>query len=176
MTRSLAFLGAAPLLLLLAGCPVDRVNRVQFSSDQTPSYFIDIDPSDGFVPSCLAIEPDRTVQWENKTPPIPANITSVGDPEELYSPNMQAEYVTWAHTFEAPGYFEYYDTNTGDPGRRVVDAYYGTVTFVGVSESTQRGAVCVQADGATLGACCCTDFDCDAPSEACVTNICTERD
>lgn len=171
MTRA-----ALPILaLLLAGCPLDTVDRVQFSSDNPPSYFVDIDPSDGFVPACLAVDVGSTVQWENKTPSVPANITSVGEPEELFSPNLQGPYVTWAHTFEGSGFFSYYDTNTGDPGRRVVDAYYGTVTFVGVSDTTELGAVCGQQAGSTLGACCCTDFDCDAPSQACVANTCTEQ-
>jgi plastocyanin len=164
------------LLLLVASCAIDEENRVQFGSDQTPSYFVAIDPADGFVPACLAIDTDRTVQWENAEPSVPANVTSVEEPPEMYSPNMQGPYTVWAHTFEAPGWFEYYDTNTGDPGRRVVDAYYGTVTYVGVSETTERGAVCVRDPGPTLGDCCCTDFDCDAPGEACVANICTPRD
>jgi hypothetical protein len=120
------------------------------------------------------VDVGRTVQWENTEPGLPANVTGVSDPPELYSPNLQGEYAIWKHTFNASGYFEYFDTNTGDPGRRIVDSYYGTVTFAGVSPTTQRGAVCVRerTDG-TLGACCCHDFDCAAPEETCAVNVCT---
>jgi plastocyanin len=169
--KSVVFIASLVSVGLL-GCGTDGANQVQFSSDEQASYFVAIDPSEGFVPKCLALQTGKTVQWENQAPTIPANVTSVGEPVELYSPNLQGGYTLWAHTFEAPGFFEYYDTNTGDPGRRVVDAYYGTVTYVGVSETTQRGAVCARDSGDTLGTCCCSDFDCDAPHEVCVTNIC----
>ena len=125
--------------LLLGACSTDGVDLVQTSSDQNPSFFVNVDPAEGFVPGCLAVAKGRTVRWENLSPLVPANVTSVEEPPELYSPNLQGSYVTWSHTFDQPGLYEYYDTNTGDPGRRIVDAYYGTVTFVGVSPTTQRG-------------------------------------
>ena len=167
-------LAPVAILLALAACDDDDGpdNRVQDSSDAVPTWFVSVSVADGFVPDCEAIPTGDTVQWENLDPDVPANVTSLEDPPELYSPNLQGAYVTWSHTFENTGFYEYYDTNSGDPGTRIVDAYYGTVTYVGVSETTHRGAVCVQGDDEAP--CCCTDFDCGL-GEACVTNICTPQ-
>jgi len=157
--------------LALLACAPDTENRVQWASDEVPSWFVSVSTEDGFVPECKAIDAGDTVEWENQVPDVPANVTSMEEPPELYSPNLQGAYVTWSHTFRSASLFEYYDTNSGDPGRKVVDAYYGTVTYVGVSESTHRGKVCVQ-DSDGEGACCCTSLDCDA-GLACNVNICS---
>ena len=159
------------LIRWLLGCaaPVGD-NLVQDPSEAAPGWFVSI-AADGFVPSCKAIDAGDTVQWENKQPNVPANVTSLEEPLELYSPNMQGEYVTWAHTFASTGLYEYYDTNSGDPGRKVVDAYYGSVTYVGVSASTSLGAICVNTDEAE-SPCCCTSLDCGV-GESCVLNTCT---
>ena len=141
---------------------------VQFSSSEPPSWFVGVSVAAGFAPECKAIGLGDTVQWTNEEPDVPANVTSLGEPVVLYSPNLQGAYVDWAHTFEGAGFFEYYDTNSGDPGRRVVDSYYGTVTYVGTSDTAHRGAVCVP--GGEV-ACCCTALDCGVGQD-CVTNVC----
>lgn len=154
---------AWPPLLLLACAGDPAANWVQDGAGSAPNAFVSKSAAEGFAPECKAIAPGDTVQWENADPELPANITSTTEPPELYSPNLQGAFVTWSHTFEAAGIWDYYDTNSGDPGRAVVDAYYGTVTFAGTSPTTQRGTVCVSDDAAP---CCCTDLDC-APGESC---------
>jgi hypothetical protein len=70
----------------------------------------------------------------------------------------------WRYTFEAPGVYDWIDTNSGGAGRQVVDPYYGTVTFVGLDPSTPFGTVCVQDElgGGCDSVCCFTDADCQA--------------
>ena len=78
----------------------------------------------------------------------------------------------WLSAFDSTGLYDYYDTNSGDPGRRVVDAYYGTVTYVGTSATSHRGQIC--ATGEVEGEpCCCTDFDCPL-GQACSANTCVD--
>lgn len=156
------------IFALLFACDDVADNRVQFSASESPSWFVGVSPADGFAPDCKTVDPGDTVQWTNEDPEVPANVTSLGEPVELYSPNLQGAYVEWSHTFPDAGFYEYYDTNSGDPGRRVVDAYYGTVSYVGTSETAHRGALCVQSDDVR---CCCTALDCGA-GQACVTNVC----
>lgn len=171
-TRHIATaLGGVTAVLLWGGCGSDpEANRVQDPSKAAPSWFVSVSAADGFVPACKVIGRGDTVQWENQSPLLPANVTSVDEPPALYSPNLQGEFVTWTASFRQSGWFEYYDTNSGDPGRRVVDAYYGTVTFIGASESTHRGAICVPDD--SEAPCCCSDLDC-AVDAACIANTCT---
>lgn len=164
------------LLLVLGACDdvAGPKNRVDAGSSDAPSWFVDVTAT-GFVPECKAISVGDTVEWTNTSPEIPANVTSLTEPAELYSPNLQGDYVTWTHTFEAAGHFDYYDTNSGDPGRKIVDAYYGTVTYVGTSETTNIGAICVRESTSPLGQCCCSDLDCSA-GQQCAVNVCTETD
>lgn len=167
MTRWMGVVG-----LLCAGCVGVTADDdvVQFSADASPSWFVSLSVQGGFAPECKAIDAGDTVQWTNEDPEIPGDVTSLSTPPELYSPNLQGEYESWSHTFERTGLFEYYNTQSGDPGRRVVDAYYGTVTYVGTSPNTQRGVVCVQGD--SDAPCCCSNLDCDVGS-SCVANVCT---
>lgn len=70
----------------------------------------------------------------------------------------------WRHTFEVPGVYDWIDTNSSEPGRKVVDAYYGTVTFVGLDPNTPFGTVCVvdDDDEGCENVCCTDDTDCDS--------------
>lgn len=140
-------------------------------------------------PRCLYVRLGHTVEFRNFLPSVPANVTGISGPDALYSPNLvrpyqyvppndpqnelcevfegerctaRPEWSYWRHRFDTPGTYDWLDTNQGQPGRRVVDAYYGTVTFVGVDPSTPISTVCVTAeDGAGCdGICCETDTDC----------------
>lgn len=141
---------------------------------------------------CVSIDVGETVEWRNLQPAIPANVTGFGN-NELYSPslveggpiaqeyNKEAKkierFAYWRHTFHKPGVYEYFDTNRGDPGQKVVDPYYGTVTFVGVSATLQTGVVCVRQPGSDqcTGVCCLGNNNGDAvlnsdecpPSQCC---------
>lgn len=70
----------------------------------------------------------------------------------------------WRYTFEVPGTYDWFDTNSGEPGRKVVDPYYGTVTFVGIDPSSPFGTICVldETGGGCDGVCCVSDTDCPA--------------
>jgi len=48
----------------------------------------------------------------------------------------------WRYTFDEPGVYDWVDTNAGEPGRKVVDAYYGTVSYVGTSDAV-FATICV---------------------------------
>lgn len=64
----------------------------------------------------------------------------------------------WRYTFELPGVYDWIDTQAGEAGRKVVDPYYGTVTFVGLDPNTPIGTVCVpERDGTGCEAVCCAD-------------------
>ena len=166
---------ASCALLLLVSCQGDpTLNQVQESAREAASWFVDVSAADGFLPDCKAIPRGDTVQWTHLDPAVPANVTSIGQPKELYSPNLQGPYTEWTHTFSTRGWFPYFDTNSGDPGRPVVDAYYGTVTYVGASDEAHRGAICVRRDGDRAeGSCCCTDLDCEIGLVCDGTNTCT---
>lgn len=111
----------------------------------------------------LPIRPGDTAEFRNYMPGIPANVTSVnattgggGGPPPMFSPNLVApynfrqegaeEFSFWRFTFPEAGVYEWFDTNMGEPGRKIVDSYYGTVTFVGESNAP-KGVVCVDAPG-----------------------------
>jgi plastocyanin len=160
---------------------------VQPSSGGDPGgNIVPITAEGTFGVQCLRIREGQTVEWRNTAPDVPANVTSLGEPTELYSPSLVSPYnlreedgeahVFWRHTFETPGVFEYFDTNQGDPGRKVVDAYYGTVTFVGISDDVVTGVVCVEGKGSSAcdGVCCVKSSDCpsgqccDAAQKRCV--------
>lgn len=157
------------------------VTPVQSSSDGDPGgRIIDITSEGTFNPPCTTIVVGQTVEFRNRAPSVPANITSLGEPIELYSPNLVAPYNIategpdtfsyWRHTFDRPGIYEFYDTNVGDPGRKVVDPYYGTVTFVGISDDLVTGVICVKAsaDGdECVNVCCKKANSSDCPSGQC---------
>jgi hypothetical protein len=136
----------------------------------------------------------HTVEFRNFNPDAAANVTAIAAPKSappLYSPNLvvpynyvgrndpenelcevqsdgkcavRPHYSYWRYTFGVPGVYDYIDTNAGEPGRKVVDAYYGTVTFVGIDPNTPFGTVCVldESGGGCAGTCCSSDSDCGA--------------
>ena len=122
-------------------------------------------------PPCLVVELGQTVEFRNLKPDMPVDVTSLGTPVELFSPalvrggamatDQGGSYAWWRHTFARPGVFEYYDTHRGDPGQKLVDPYYGTVTWVGTNPNLHTGVVCVQEPGSNqcLGVCCVKNND-----------------
>lgn len=168
------------LLAALASCHAEvETPLVQTSSTADPGgNIVPITAEGSYGVPCLRITVGETVEWRNEAPAIAANVTSLGEPVELYSPSLVSpanekevdghRVVWWRHTFTSPGVYEYYDTNQGDPGRKVVDPYYGTVTFVGVSDAVRTGVVCVEEPGSSAcdGVCCIKASDCH-PSDCC---------
>jgi hypothetical protein len=164
------------LPLLLCACQTyPEGPAVQPSHAPPPtSNVVPIPKEGGWGVPCLTIEVGQTVEWRNYAPAVPVNVTSLADPPELYSPSLVAPlptvakdatgpYVYWRHTFQSPGVFEYYDTTSGDPGKKVVDPYYGTVSYVGLSPSLVTGIVCVREAGSKQcrGVCCVQNGDGD---------------
>jgi hypothetical protein len=176
---------------LLAGAcntPPD-LPLVQHSSAAAADHVVTLGADGRVGAPCLRAWTGDTVEWRNLAPDVPTNVTSLGAPVELYSPSLVAPYnlrevseggaVTrwsfWRHTFARPGVYEYYDTNQGDPGRKVVDPYYGTVTFVGLSDDVATAVVCVEEPGSGLcdNVCCTRPSEC--PSQQCcdlVAKVC----
>lgn len=145
---------------------------VQDSAGDKPAATVELTPK-GVGTPCVTIEVGETVEWRNLTPAIPANVTGFGN-AELYSPSLveggpmgetiksgqRVRFAWWRHRFAQPGVFEYFDTNRGDPGQKVVDPYYGTVRYVGVSSTLETGVVCVRRPGSTdCHAVCCLKND-----------------
>lgn len=117
----------------------------------------------------------HVVEFRNYNPEIAANITALASPKgalPLYSPNLvrpynyetsaEESYSYWRYQFEVPGVYDFIDTNASEPGRKVVDAYYGTVTFVGIDPNSPFGTICVPNEVGTgcEGICCTNDADC----------------
>lgn len=170
---------------------------VQASVDETPRWRMDINRVMNGIyrplfPRCNdKIRPGHTVEFRNFLPEVPANVTSISAPETaaLYSPNLVRPYnyvsasnpentacadnecepySYWRVTFEKAGVYDWMDTNQGAPGRKVVDDYYGTVTFVGLDPNTPLATICVDdGTGVCAGVCCSSDADCVG------TNRCT---
>lgn len=146
-----------------------------------------------YAPRCLdSVRLGQTVEFRNFLPTIACNVTGIAGPAPLYSPNLVEPYnytgsddpsndlceatgedgrctirpafSAWRKTFDVPGVYDWIDTNQGEPGRKVVDAYYGTVTFIGTDPNTPTGTICVlDADGEGCdGVCCTRDEDCKA--------------
>ncbi|MBM4343714.1 MAG: hypothetical protein FJ100_10095 [Deltaproteobacteria bacterium] len=152
---------------------------VQDSSGSKPAAVVKW-TAEGLSQPCVVVEVGETVEWRNLHPAIPANVTGFGN-DELYSPSLveggqmatekvdggTERFAWWRHTFRKPGVFEYFDTNRGEPGRKVVDPYYGTVTYVGVSPTLQTGVVCVQQPGTDqcTAVCCLKDNNGDGVLE-----------
>jgi len=144
-----------------------------------------------YMPRCIdSVDVGDVVEFRNYMPDIPANVTGIAGPAALYSPNLQAPYnfigeddsrnticievgedgscvrrpqwSFWRTRFDVSGVYDWIDTNSGEPGRKVVDPYYGTVTFVGVDPNTPFGTICVnEADGSGCDSVCCSsDSDC----------------
>lgn len=164
----------AAAALMVAGCQAQIEGPlVQVSSTGDPGgNIVAITPEGAFGPPCLVIDVGETVEFRNESVDLPANITSLGEPVELYSPSLVepyniaeldgAPFSWWRHTFESAGVFEYYDTNQGEAGRKVVDPYYGTVTLVGIADGVRTGVVCAEEPGSNQcdGVCCIKASDC----------------
>ncbi len=183
MRRALLFSVAGVAVALVAGGCQAKIEGplVQASSTGEPGgNIVPITPEGAFGLPCLVIDVGETVEFRNEAPDLPANITSLGEPVELYSPSLVEPYNIavlddvafswWRHTFESAGVFEYYDTNQGEAGRKVVDPYYGTVTLVGIGEGVRTGMVCVEEPGSDQcdGVCCIKNSDC-AGAQCCET-------
>lgn len=147
-----------------------------------------------YRPRCLDVRQGQTIEFRNFLVDVPTNITAVAAPATLYSPNLVRPYnyvgpsdeenplctsdaqreagecepfTYWRHTFETPGVYDWVDTNQGEPGRKIVDAYYGTETFIGVDPDTPLATICVTGDDPSIceGVCCETDGDCAAGTQ-----------
>ncbi|MCK6545915.1 hypothetical protein L6R52_08605 [Myxococcota bacterium] len=143
-----------------------------------------------YQPSCLdGVRIGHVVEFMNFLPEVPANVTSISGPVPLYSPNLMRPYnyvgpddpenqlcdqvegdrcvqrpswSFWRFAFTTPGVYDWLDSNQGEPGRKVVDPYYGTETFIGLDPNAKLATICVEnADGTGCeGVCCQTDADC----------------
>jgi plastocyanin len=183
------------LLAALTGCaPRPDGPQVATTAQVKADHVVEVGKG-AINPPCLVVDVGQTVEFRNSAPDVPTDLTSLGSPVELYSPSLQRggpmgseagkEFAWWRHTFARPGVFEYYDTHRGEPGQKVVDPYYGTVTWVGVNPNLETGIVCVQEPGSgqCLGICCVKNNDgsavlsqgectqsqcCDAKSKRCL--------
>lgn len=181
------------LLLPVLGCRDAHrdLPTVQFSSPRPRDTDVRITKELAFKPACVAIRERQTIEWwiEEGAPQVSVNVTSLGTPVELFSPSLvpplfcdpdKPDTLCWRHSFERAGCFPYYDTNSGSPGRPVVDDYYGTVSYIGQSDDVQRGLVCVagmDAQGRRVtcqGVCCNANFDCE-PGFACQKGRCVSK-
>lgn len=161
---------------------------VQASADESARWEIDINRVvDGvyrsYAPRCLdGVRAGHTVEFRNYQPEVPANVTTIAGPEPLYSPNLKRPYnyvastdpaspvfSFWRHTFTQPGVYDWIDTNQSEPGRKVVDPYYGTVTFIGIDPNSPLGTICVVNEDGTgcEKVCCGQDADCNPPRTHC---------
>mgnify|MGYP003333657057 CR=1 FL=1 len=190
MTRGCLF-----LFLTLAACATYPAGPQVSESAQAPADHVVTLAGDARTPPCLVVDLGQTVEFRNLQPDVPVDVTSLGTPVELFSPALVrggpiatsdgATYAWWRHTFLHTGVFEYYDTHRGDPGQKLVDPYYGTVTWVGANPNLRTGVVCVQEPGSNqcLGVCCVKNNDgspvlsqgecpanqcCDASSKRCL--------
>ena len=144
-----------------------------------------------YRPRCMDnVRRGHTVEFRNYMPDVPANVSIQDGPAPLYSPNLMRPYnfvsaddpdntlceivapdgscsqrpqwSFWRFTFEQSGVYDWLDTNSGAPGRKVVDPYYGTVTFIGIDPNSPFGSICVQEEdgGGCQEVCCTNDSDC----------------
>ena len=188
-SRLLLFCLAAALAVGLGlACRNARDGRaspyVQPSSGAAPTAFATISPELRFVPGCVEVTPGETVEWDSQETDTPVNVTSLGDPLELYSPNLQPPLscgtpnaTCWRHTFANSGCYDYFDTNSGSPGRIVRDPYYGTIKYVGQGGDISRAIVCVDPSGRCRGICCQTRTDCpniQGRSFECISRRCID--
>ena len=151
----------------------------------------------------LPMRPGDIAEFRNFLPDVPTNVTAFDAPGNavMFSPNLVRPYnVTaegtetfsfWRYQFSEPGVYEYFDTNMGEPGRKVVDSYYGTVSFIGES-TAPKGVVCVDPAAclataecmrgeappgtnccACIGVCCTTDVHC-ANVNTCLRGRCVD--
>jgi len=193
--------GLALLVVAAAACAekeaiLDQRKFVQHSADEAADKTVTISKEGEFQPACVDVNAGQVVEWRNFNSTLPTNVTSLGEPAELFSPNLTEPYnlcdaddgapscggelfVYWRHQFEAAGLFEYLDTNTASGGRVVRDEYYGTVTVVGLPDTASTGAVCVagtKPDGTAQtcdDVCCVTALTCPDGMD-CINQRCTQ--
>jgi hypothetical protein len=151
----------------------------------------------------LPMRPGHIVEFRNYLPEVPTNVTALDSPAPLFSPNLVSPYNTrtegdetfsyWRYAFPQPGVYEYFDTNMGEPGRKVVDSYYGTVSYIGESNAP-KAVVCVDPPAcvssreclngtapegtvccACMGVCCTTDAECNT-DKTCLRGRCVDID
>jgi hypothetical protein len=151
----------------------------------------------------LSMRPEQIVEFRNYQPEVPTNITSLSSPSPLFSPNLVRPYNVgteagetysyWRFAFPRPGVYEYFDTNMGEPGRKVVDSYYGTVSYIGESNAP-KAVVCVDPANcqatpecltgtapegivccACVSVCCETDAQCTT-DKTCLRGRCVDRE
>ena len=164
----------------------------------TVSNPADIQPAGG-----LSMRPGHIVEFRNYQPDVPTNITALSAPAPLFSPNLvkpynyepegEEPYSYWRYAFPRPGVYEYFDTNMGEPGRKVVDSYYGTVSYIGESNAP-KAVVCVDPPNcvtsaeclagtapagtvccACMGVCCTADAQCTSDKD-CLRGRCVDRE
>lgn len=121
------------------------------------------DPSNIQPAGGLSMRPGQVVEFRNYQPEVPTNVTSLSAPAPLFSPNLvkpynyepegEEPYSYWRYAFPQPGVYEYFDTNMGEPGRKVVDSYYGTVSYIGESDAP-KAVVCVDPPSCVASAAC----------------------
>jgi hypothetical protein len=157
-----------------------------------------IEPATG-----LPMRPGHIVEFRNYLPDVPTNVTALESPAPLFSPNLVRPYNIrtegdetfsyWRYAFPEPGVYEYFDTNMGEPGRKVVDSYYGTVSYIGESNAP-KAVVCVDPPAcvtsreclngtapagtvccACIDVCCTTDNECNT-DKTCLRGRCVDID
>lgn len=152
---------------------------VQFPATTVADVTVQVDADGRFAPTCVNIEAGETVQWVNRSVLPNVTVTGLGH-SELFSPVLAGRYSTWSHRFGTAGRFEYFDSNSGNPGRPVADDYYGTVTYIGTGDSVTRGMVCVEHPAAAMqprGSCesdagCAEDEECNADGRCQLRPLC----
>ena len=151
------------------GCKqsIPETPPVSASGTGAPARKVSVLPDGSFEPGCVSMRAGQTVEFLNAAPTLPADVTSLKETidgreassGELYSPNLQAPAATsWRHEAKRPGLFTFVNASVGIPGRKVVDDYYGTVTFVPLAGGSAfaTGTLCVaaQGDDVCTGVCC----------------------
>lgn len=143
-----------------------------------------------YAPRCIdSVRAGQVIEFRNFLPDVPTNVTSIAGPAPIYSPNLvrpynyvgpndpknelcdvqengtcteRPAYTYWRAKLDTPGTYDWVDTNQSAGGRKVVDPYYGTTTFIGIDPNAPLGTICIpRTDGSgCAGVCCATDADC----------------
>lgn len=189
-------IGAAALHMACAEVEPQGTPEVQASAGKNARWTVNLGRvrngiSRTYNPRCMdRVKPGDTVEFRNYNPTLSANVTALAAPEgvqPLYSPNLTAPYnyvdpedgdaySYWRYTFVQPGVYDWIDTHSSEPGRKVVDVYYGTVTFVGIDPDSPFGTICVpDEDGTGCDSVCCgDDSDCSSGQRCFRTEVDTE--
>jgi hypothetical protein len=149
-------------------------------------YLVQVPPGTPIQPaSGLPMRPGHIVEFRNYQPDVPTNVTALSSPAPLFSPNLVRPYNLrtegeetfsfWRYAFPQPGVYEYFDTNMGEPGRKVVDSYYGTVSYIGES-SAPKAVVCVDPPNCVSSAECLAGTAPEGTVCCACVSVCCERD